>query len=73
VGKGAHSQAAGHVERVGGADGRKAGRHLRWLLPLKSRAEYDAQPAAQPEATSAVQAARRVVATPKRVVASTKY
>ncbi len=44
VWKGEHTQAAGHLERAGGADGGRAAAHLRRLLPLKNRAEYDPAP-----------------------------
>ena len=69
---GEHSQAAGHLERVAAADGRDAGRHLRRLLPLKSRAEYDPRPVTLSEASAAVEAARRTVAIAERVVSSTR-
>lgn len=65
---GEHGQAAGHVEKVGGADGRQAGRQLRQLLPLKNRAEHDPAPTSETEARSAHRAAERVVAVARRVV-----
>jgi hypothetical protein len=70
VWKGEHTQGAGHLERVAGTDGREAGRHLRRLLPLKTRAEYDPEPVTLPEASAAVQAAQRIVAVAERVVSS---
>jgi hypothetical protein len=68
VWKGEHTQAAGHLERSAGAEGREAGRHLRRLLPLKNRAEYDPDPVPADEARSAVQAADRIVAIATRVI-----
>ena len=65
---GEHGQAAGHVEKVGGADGRQAGRQLRQLLPLKTRAEYDPVPTSEKEARSAHRAAERMVSVARRVV-----
>ena len=61
VWKGEHSQAPAHLEKVGGEEGRKAAPHLRRLLPLKNRAEYDPDPIAAPEAKAAVTAAGRMV------------
>jgi hypothetical protein len=71
VWKGEHSQAAGYLETVGGADGRKASAQLRRLLPLKTRAEYDPAPVTDSEARRAVQAAQRMFAVAEQVVAST--
>jgi hypothetical protein len=70
VWKGEHTQGAGHLEKVAGTDGRDAGRQLRRLLPLKTRAEYDPGPVTVAEAAAAVQAARRLVAVAERVVSS---
>ena len=61
VWKGEHSQAPAHLEKVGGEEGRKAAPHLRRLLPLKNRAEYDPDPIAASEAKAAVTAAVRMV------------
>ncbi len=61
VWKGEHSQSPAHLERVGGDDGRKAAPHLRRLLPLKNRAEYDPDPISAAEAKAAVTAAARMV------------
>jgi hypothetical protein len=61
VWKGEHSQASAHLEKVGGDEGRKAAPHLRRLLPLKNRAEYDPEPISATEAKAAVTAAARVV------------
>ena len=61
VWKGEHSQAPAHLEKVGGEEGRKAAPHLRRLLPLKNRAEYDPDPIAAPEVKAAVTAAGRMV------------
>jgi hypothetical protein len=43
VWRGEHSLAASHLEAAGD-QGRQAARHLRRLLPLKTRAEYDPAP-----------------------------
>ena len=61
VWKGEHSQASAHLEKVGGDEGRKAATHLRRLLPLKNRAEYDPEPISATEAKAAVTAAARMV------------
>jgi hypothetical protein len=61
VWKGEHSQSPAHLERVAGDDGRKAATHLRRLLPLKNRAEYDPDPISAAEAKAAVTAAARMV------------
>jgi hypothetical protein len=45
VWKGEHSQAPAHLEKVAGSDGKKAALHLRRLVPMKNRAEYDPDPA----------------------------
>lgn len=68
VWKGEHGQAAGHLEDFAGADGRRASIHLRRLLPLKSRAEYDPAPVTDSEALSAVLAAERIVAIAEQAV-----
>lgn len=68
VWKGEHGQAPSYLERVAGADGRDAARHLRRLLPLKSRAEYDPDPVSPTEAAAALQAAERITAIAERVV-----
>jgi hypothetical protein len=70
VWKAEHTQGAGHLERVAGTDGREAGRHLRRLLPLKNRAEYDPEPVTLAEASAAVQAAQRIIVVADRVVSS---
>jgi len=59
---GEHSQAARHLESVGGAEGRQAGRQLRHLIPLKNRAEYDPTPMSRADAQAANRAAERIVA-----------
>lgn len=71
VWKGEHGQAAGHLEDVAGADGRRASTHLRRLLPLKTRAEYDPAPVTDAEARRAVLAAERIVAIAEHAVMST--
>ncbi|MHB1930329.1 MAG: hypothetical protein ACYDEN_09260 [Acidimicrobiales bacterium] len=40
VWRGEHARAAGHLEDAGD-EGRQAARHLRRLLPMKTRAEYE--------------------------------
>jgi hypothetical protein len=69
VWRGEHSQAPAHLESVGGVEGRQAARHLRRLLPLKSRAEYEPDPVTAAQARTAVQAAGRMVAIAERVLA----
>jgi hypothetical protein len=71
VWKGEHSQAAIHLERAAGIEGRQAARHLRRLLPLKNKAEYEPQPVSPNEA-AAVETARRVVAIAEQVLQSLK-
>lgn len=65
---GEHSQAARHVESVGGSEGRRAAAQLRKLLPLKNRAEYDPSPIEEAVAKRSVQAALRIFAIAKAVV-----
>lgn len=67
---GEHGQAASHLEKVGGPDGRQAARQLRRLLPLKNRAEYEPTPTSAGEARDVHKAAERIVAIAERVVAS---
>ena len=43
VWRGEHAQAPAHLDAAG-EDGKQAARHLRRLLPLKTRAEYDPAP-----------------------------
>jgi hypothetical protein len=69
-GEGRHSQAAAHLESAGG-EGKSAARHLRRLLPLKTRAEYDPAPMRATDAKAAVQAAERIVDLAAQVIAST--
>jgi hypothetical protein len=61
VWRGEHSRAAGHLEAAG-QEGKQAARHLRRLLPMKTRAEYDPAPMRATDARTAVQAAERIVA-----------
>lgn len=68
VWKGEHSQSPAHLEKVGGDEGRKAAPHLRRLLPLKNRAEYDPEPISATEAKAAVTAAVRMVRIAELVV-----
>lgn len=60
VWRGEHAHAAGHLETAG-EEGKQAARHLRRLLPLKTRAEYDPAPIRASDAAMAVQAAERIV------------
>lgn len=70
--EGEHTQAAAHLEKAAAIEGREAGRHLRRLLPLKSRAEYDPHPFTAAEASAAARAAQRIVRIAERVLASTE-
>lgn len=67
VWRGEHSQAADHLDTCG-EQGRRAAKHLRSLLPLKSVAEYDPDPISAEQATKAVQAAGRIVRIAAEVV-----
>jgi hypothetical protein len=58
--RGPHDQASLHLERSG-TDGKQAARHLRRLIPLKTRAEYDPTPVREVDARAAVTAAERMV------------
>ena len=69
VWRGEHAQAAGHLEAAGD-EGRQAGRQLRRLLPMKTRAEYDPAPMKAADARTAVQAAERMVALAVQALAS---
>lgn len=69
VWRGEHSQAASHLEAADN-DGKLAARHLRRLLPLKTRAEYDPGPLRVADAQVAVSAAERMVAIAAQVVTS---
>jgi hypothetical protein len=60
VWRGEHSLAASHLEAAG-EDGKQAARHLRRLLPLKTRAEYDPAPLRAADAKAAAVAAERMV------------
>jgi hypothetical protein len=57
--RGSHDQAPLHLERSG-PDGKQAARHLRRLVPLKTRAEYDPAPIRAADAGAAVTAAERM-------------
>jgi hypothetical protein len=70
VWSGEHSQAANHLEKAAGADGRQAARHLRRLIPLKNQAEYDPIPMSAAAAREGHRAAERIMAIAERVVAS---
>ena len=67
VWRGEHDQAPRHLETAG-AEGKDAARHLRRLLPLKTRAQYDPVPVSAAAARAAVTAAERLVAISKAVV-----
>jgi hypothetical protein len=69
VWRGEHAQAAAHVEAAG-EEGKQAARHLRRLLPMKTRAEYDPTPMRAADARTAVQAAERVVVLAVQALAS---
>jgi hypothetical protein len=58
--RGPHDQASLHLERSG-TDGKQAARHLRRLIPLKTRAEYDPHPVRAVDARAAVTAAERMI------------
>ncbi len=58
--RGPHDQASLHLERAG-TEGKQAARHLRRLIPLKTRAEYDPAPIRAADARAAVTAAERMV------------
>jgi hypothetical protein len=59
--RGEHSRASAPLE-ASGEEGNQAARHLRRLLPLKTRAEYDPAPIRAVDAKAAVNAADRMVA-----------
>lgn len=71
VWRGEHAQAAGHLESAG-AEGIHAARHLRRLLPMKARAEYDPAPMRTADAQMAVQAAQRLTALARQALASAR-
>ena len=67
VWRGEHGQAPDHLEAAAGEPGRRAARHLRNLLPLKSRAEYDPDPVSETQARQAVQSAERILAIARKI------
>lgn len=69
VWRGEHSQAASHLEAAG-EDGKQAARHLRRLLPLKTRAEYDPAPIRAADAKAAVSSAERMITIAAQAVIS---
>jgi hypothetical protein len=69
VWRGEHAHAASYLEAAG-EDGKQAARHLRRLLPLKARAEYDPSPIRAADSKGAVGAAKRIVAIAAQVVTS---
>ena len=60
VWRGEHVQAVAHLE-LAGDQGKQAARHLKRLIPLKTRAEYDPAPLRGSDADSAVKAAERML------------
>jgi HEPN domain-containing protein len=70
VWRGEHAQAAGHLEASAGEDGKQAGRHLRRLLPMRSRAEYEPAPTRPDDARAAVGAADRIMTLAAHAVGS---
>lgn len=60
VWRGEHVQAVTHLE-LAGDQGKQAARHLKRLIPLKARAEYDPAPLRSSDADSAVKAAERML------------
>jgi hypothetical protein len=69
VWRGEHSQASAHLDAAGD-DGKPAARHLRRLLPLKNRAEYDPAPIRATDASAAVSAATRIVGIARQTLVS---
>lgn len=67
VWRGEHGQAVTQLE-LAGAEGKQAARHLKRLIPLKTRAEYDPAPLRSTDADSAVKAAERMVEIAQAVV-----
>ena len=72
VWKGEHSGAAEHLEKVGGAEGKRAATQLRRLIPLKNRAQYDPDPIVAKDAAAALAAASKIVSIAKAVVAGSR-
>jgi len=62
-----HDEAFVLLEQAG-PEGKSAATHLRRLLPLKSRAEYDPDDVPRSTAAKAVSWAEKVVTTAKRVI-----
>ena len=73
VWKGEHSQAPAHLEKAAGSDGKKAASHLRRLVPMKNRAEYDPDPILASEAKAAVTAAIRIVRIAEQIVGQLEH
>ena len=69
VWRGEHAQAASHLEAAGD-EGKLAARHLRRLLPLKTRAEYDPAPIRAADAKGAVSSAERMMTIATQAVMS---
>ena len=70
VWRGEHVQAVTHLE-LAGDQGKQAARHLKRLIPLKARAEYDPAPLRSSDADSAVKAAERMLEIAGAVVRTT--
>lgn len=73
--QGVRSAAADHSQTVklvktAGRDGEEAAKHLRRLLPLKTRAEYDPTLVSKKQAAEALRAAERLVGVAESVIAS---
>lgn len=64
---GEHAGSIGHVSTAGDA-GQRVAKHLRTVLPLKTAAQYGAEPISAARARSCVTAARRAVAIARRTV-----
>jgi HEPN domain-containing protein len=60
VWRGEHVQAVTHLE-LARDDGKQAARHLKRLIPMKTRAEYDPAPLRRTDAATAVKAAERML------------
>lgn len=63
---GDHGGSVAHVQTAGDA-GRQIAKHLRTVLPLKSAAQYGAEPISPARAKSCVTAARRAVEIARRI------
>ena len=66
--KGPHDQAADFVAKAG-PEGKEIARHLRRLLPLKTKSHYEATAVSETKARAAVAAAERALAVAHRATA----